>query len=397
MNGHVVINGNVFTFNSFVINPEKYLPLIQQVVRGSAFEQKESETDIKYFKRLFNLVNRRFGVDAVVRACTPVEVNKELETYRAQILNSLGINIIKYNPKISKVMFKNSGNSYRMKNADMDAIAEAIKKSVNFKRNKINVCLGVELEFVGNKDKECIFEEKMIERVGKDKFENKGCYNKNDGKKWILGKDSSVEPTESYVRTPMRGYELTSPILKFGNKEDIKELEDVINLVIEVMDGHTNNSCGTHVHMSFTCCNDIKVTDELVKHFAKSYRESEENLFDKLVQLRRRKNNSRWCRATRTGSGMYSRYQKLNFANVKLGTRRMHLEFRQLDGTLDFNKIYTWIKLQKMFIELTMDSWNESCEEHEFINQLNINEVVTDKDLNQDEIESLMKMSKLVA
>jgi hypothetical protein len=82
---------------------------------------------------------------------------------------------------------------------------------------------------------------------------------------------------------------------------------------------------------------------------------------------------------------------------VKKNSKDMHLEFRQLDGTLEYDKIYSWIKLQKMFCELTLDSWKESqaCDD-EKINRLDLDDIVTCKEFNVYEVESLMKMSRMV-
>jgi hypothetical protein len=397
-NKQISINNKVFSYNAFLVSPEKYLPIMLPLCCGNSGQQKENESYSKYINRIFNLIHRRYGVGVIstnaTRANNVVSLHdKGLELYRSQILNSLGIDIIKYNPKISKVLFKNSGNSYKMKNADMDLIAESIKKSVNFTRKKISVNLGIELEFIGNRNCMNEFEDAMRELVGNDKFQNKGCYNKNKGDMWILGTDGSVESHENWS-SPMRGYELTSPILKF-TKTDMNMLNNVLNLIKTKFGGYVNNTCGTHVHMSFNCEN---VTDELCRHFAKSYRYSETDFFDKLVPLRRRGNNSRWCRSTKVVGNLYNnRYQKLNFANVKLGSDNLHIEFRQLDGTLDFEKIKTWITLQKLFVELAMKTWKSSNSDNELIRRLNINDVVTNKEFNQVDLENIMKLGHLVA
>lgn len=398
----VNINGTIFSFDQFVANPEYYMDLIRPLFRVSTITKRDNESNDEFLTKLFYLLYYKkgyaFNNGETVRSPRRARVIAEVQVDAGcQILNALGIDVIKHNPKISKVMFKNSGHTYHMKNADMETLAESIKKSIDFSRNKLDVSLGIELEFIGDRTKMNDFDQAMIQLVGDKRYENKGCYNKNDGKKWILGLDGSLDSREGY---PSTGYELTSPILKF-NKKDMDLLKDVISLIITKLNGHTNRTCGTHVHMSFDCGS---ATEELCNHFGRSYRYSEENFFDKLVPSNRRGNHSRWCHRApcipRIGC-RNDRYYKLNFANVKKNSNKLHLEFRQLDGTLDFEKVYSWIKLQKMFVELTMDSWKDmqssSTPDDEKIVLLNVNEVVTCGDLNPDELETVMKMSKLVA
>lgn len=401
-NKQININGTVFSFDEFMANPDAYMPLMQPLFQARVLTRRPTDTNEDFYWRLFYLLYYKREGYAV--NCTSVSApvqrvrrtrrtNQETSDNACHILDALGIDVIKYNPKISKVIFKNSGNVYRMKNSDMDALSESLKKNVSYDRNEFDVSLGIELEFIGNRNKIHDFEDAMMKLVGHKRFENKGCYNKNDGKKWILGTDSSVDSREGW---PMSGYELTSPILHF-TKKDMKELHDVMECIQNTMQGYTNNTCGTHVHMSFACdC----ANDEICAHFAKSYKFNEDKLFDKLVPNRRRGNNSRWCRCTSYINmfGYNNRYRKLNFNNVKKNSTNLHLEFRQLDGTLDYDKLYQWIKLQKMFVELTMDSYTESrAIGEEKINRLDLNEVVTNKELDQSEVETLLKMGHIVA
>jgi hypothetical protein len=75
----------------------------------------------------------------------------------------------------------------------------------------------------------------------------------------------------------------------------------------------------------------------------------------------------------------------------------MHLEFRQLNGTLEYNNIISWVKLQKLFCELTLESWNINTADENKPVKIELDDVIVTKKLGKDSIEALMKMSKLVA
>lgn len=395
----IIIDNEIFSFADLMANPSMYMLKLRPLFRASTLIPRPTDTDEDFYWRLFYLLYYKrsgYAVNGNVTITSNSSTTRRtrrarvIEDDSCQILSALGIDVVKHNPKISKVIFKNSGNIYRMKNSDMDILAEAIKKNNSFDHCDLDISIGVELEFCGNRRNLQDFEDAMIKLVGKDRFENLGCYNKNKGVKWILGTDCSVDPRRGY---PYSGFELTSPILHF-NKKDMDELKAVCECIVNTMEGYTNNSCGTHVHMSFTC---DSATEDFCLHFAKSYRYSEAKLFDRLVPKRRQGNNSRWCRSTSTHYVWSTRYQKLNFSNVKKDSKNMHLEFRQLDGTLDYEKLRSWIKLQKMFCELTINSWMESqhCDD-EKITRLNLDDIVTCKEFNMYEVESLMKMSRMV-
>lgn len=402
-NKQVNVNGTVFNFAQFSSNPDNYMELIRPFFRPTTLIMRDGMDRLSFLNYIFCMMYYKKGLAYNnSNVCCNAQTRQvrrtrcRTETACDQILSALGIDIVKHNPKISKVVFKNSGNTYKMKNADMEILAESIKKGTKFTRNNLDVSIGVELEFIGDRTKVREFEQAMLGLVGVGKFENKGCYNKNDGRRWILGLDGSLSHREGY---PYIGYELTSPILHF-TEEDMGQLRDVINLVVGILNGHTNKTCGTHVHMSFNCGG---ASESLCNHFGRSYRYSEEAFFDKLVPSNRRMNRSRWCRATSCYPSIGNRndrYRKLNFSNVTKYSDKMHLEFRQLDGTLDYDKIYSWIKLQKMFIELTMDSWNAMPSDEpdkEKIVLLDVNEFITCGDLDPMEIEAVMKMSNMVA
>ena len=387
----VTVNGTTFSFGEFLWEPDKYMSLIAPLFRGKTLIRKPEEGRRGYLSRIFgNLYyNKRLGTDIqpVVRnASTPLNEKAD------QILSALGIEIVKHNPKWSKVIFKSTGHQCSMDNSQMNALVESFQNSKKFKRKSLNVSFGVELEFLGSNcsDKVSSFCEKMKRLVGKTKFSSPLRYNHNDGTCWVLGTDGSLHSREPHTR----GYELTSPILSITNSRDMNKLRKVLDLIKTELDGSTNNSCGTHVHMSFGC---EDASRRLCSFFATSYYNNEKTMFDKVVPKRRAGNRAYYCRSVDTGY-IWNRFQKLNFNNVELGSKQLHLEFRQLDGTLDFDKITAWVKLQKMFCELTMKGWKDSQSLSEYCYPvMDFNDVVCDQiTFGQDNIEALLKMSRTV-
>ena len=395
----LTIGNKSFSLNALIANPDAYLPLMQQLVSASVFERKASETSDQYFTRLFNLLyskqNRRSNIGNTAthapRTSIPLDENCNA------ILSALGIDVVKKCPKRSSIIFKSSGNSYKMNNEEIIKLAEAVKHDMKFKvsRKLLNsdVSFGVELEFIGKRDQINAFADAMNKAVGADKFVICGCYHKNTGKTWELGNDCSVQPRGSQCGCGMAGYELTSPIFNLNSKKDLYELETVCNIVKTHFSGVTNRTCGTHIHMSFPV---EKASDALIEHFVRSYSKSEASLFDKLVPSERRENKARYARAASIND-MQDRYRKINVTKVKRNSNNMHLEFRQLDGTLEYDKIISWVKLQKLFCEMTMDSFHREIANEDKSIQIELGDVIVTHKLGIESIEPLMKMSRLVA
>ena len=395
----LTIGNKSFSLNALIANPDAYLPLMQQLVSASVFERKASETSDRYFTRLFNLLyskqSRRSNIGNTAthapRTSIPLDENCNA------ILSALGIDVVKKCPKRSSIIFKSSGNSYKMNNEEIIKLAEAVKHDMKFKvsRKLLNsdVSFGVELEFIGKRDQINAFADAMNKAVGVDKFVICGCYHKNTGKTWELGHDVSVQPRGSQCGCGMNGYELTSPIFNLSSKKDLHELETVCNLVKTHFSGVTNRTCGTHIHMSFPV---EKASDALIEHFVRSYSKSEASLFDKLVPTERRENKARYARAASVNN-MQDRYCKINVTKVKRNSDNMHLEFRQLDGTLEYDKIISWVKLQKLFCEMTLDSFHREMADADKPIQIELDDVIVTHKLGIESIEPLMKMSRLVA
>ena len=395
----LTINNKSFSLNALIANPDAYLPLMQPLLKPAIFNKKSSETSDNYFKRIFNLLYTKLNPTESSESSTRTRSVERivLDESCDAILSALGIDIVKKCPKRSSVTFKSTGNSYRMNNEEIIKLSQAVKHSANLNvKNKLlnkKISFGVELEFIGVENNLNSFITAMKKAVGEDRFKFVGGYNKNKGQCWVLGSDISVKPKGDQRERGMRGYELTSPILNLGSRKDLKELSLVCEIIRSIFGGEVNSSCGTHVHMSFPV---EKASDELVIHFARSYRKSERSLFDKLVPAARRENKARYAKTVNVRY-IRDRYRKLNFNNVKKDSDNMHLEFRQLDGTLDYNKIISWVKLQKMFVELTLESWKSNYIDEDKPIKIELDDVIVTQKLGKDSIETLMKMSKLVA
>lgn len=345
-----VVDGNTVSAKDFFDNYTYWNSKLKSRIKESVYKKKQDEGELHYKWRMFNYLYRKF------KSNSEAVISKNAPSTEESLLDSIGFSIVKKCPKVSRINSKSTGTEYKIKSSDLESLVESLKKehTIN-KRHKINISFGVEFEFIGFPSQKKEFMNEMIALVGSNRFFDEGGYCKNDGQKWLLGKDSTVKPIGD-DRMSYSGYELTSPILKLNDK-DLDELRKVINLIKSVFRGKVNRNCGTHIHISFNTKQEI--TEDLCRHFARSYRNNERDVFDKFVSANRRGTKCKWC--SETGVVYYkNRYQKLNFLNVKLNNPNgeFHLEFRQLDGTLNYRRLVSWINLQKMFLELAMDSFN---------------------------------------
>lgn len=390
-NKRICVNGETFSYGEFSSNPYVYLQKVRHLFRASTMIKKQGESDSDYYSRIFGLAyySKHLAVDSATQTQTQTEVTSVQEvnnnnvTEDSVILNKLGINPIRKTAKLSTIVFKDSGNEYKIKNADIEKLVEIASSKTKYDRKNVDIKFGVEFEFIGlyADPARKAFKKAMKNLVGDNKYVEELRYVHNDGSSWILGTDTSLHTND----TSYRGYELTSPILTLCDT-DLEQLKQVIELVYVHLDGHPNKTCGTHVHISFNA--KTEVTNELCFKFAKLYRKSEDSLFDRLVPKYRRGNSCRYC--LRTDTENIRRFCKLNLANNnRAGSKDMHLEFRQLNGTLSFDKVVAWVKLQKMFIEIVMNSLNNI----ESVEPLNLETTILDDSFNATDVENFMIMS----
>lgn len=394
----IKVNETVFSFAELSNDPNKYLAILCPIFRASTMIQKSDESYTNYLKRLFRLAyyNKNLAVtsndstDEYTNSQTTDNAQTDISnaslSVKNAILSTLGINIISASKTNSKIIFKNSGNDYKISNENLNKIINIITTKSHYEHPDVKVKFGVELEFLGldSNTAQEKFKQAMIKLVGIDKYNVRLCYHHNEGDKWDLGTDSSLHANQS----GFCGYELTTPILDFDNQEDIDTLKRVIELIYINFKAYTNKTCGTHIHMSF----DVpKVTPELIKKFAWSYKNSEDTLYNKIVRKDRVDNT--YCRSVNPDSTSY-RFSKLNFTNAKVNSNNLHLEFRQLQGTLDYNRIMAWAKLQKLFIEFTMNLINNDLSSFE---GLTFEKTICDECFNITDVETFLIMSKIAA
>ncbi len=396
----ITIGDKTFSLNVLIIKHATYLPIMKSLFTEEVFTQKANEDFEAYLKRLFTILYKKSQHSASRVKLTKEERAKRkaelaaIADKREKILSVLGVDVVKSNSLSSTILFKNTGNSYKIKVDAINEIEKAINNAFTYnKENTYSFSFGVELEFIGNPSKVVAFNEAMNALVGEDNYSTPMRYTHNSGKKWILGTDGSVGPRAG-DNMRFKGYELTSPILHFDKPEELEQLENVIELVKDVFEGFTNKSCGTHIHMSIS--EEIFVSNFLAKFLARSYRKNEVSLFDKLVPAHRRENKARFCLSC-TEYSAWERYRKLHMCSDN-GSNKLHVEFRQLNGTLNYDSIIAWAKLQKMFVELSLNTYKKA-EDVETVNikKLNLYDLITSKEFDSNTIESFMVMSKMIA
>jgi hypothetical protein len=404
VNKSITVNGIVIELTDLIDHPWAFIDILRTQFSESTFEMKSSETYENYLKRLFALLYYRQNRPNRSNRPTRQQTNNRQKLDES---DDLCFNIIRRSTKSSRVVFKNSGNVYRLNNESLNLLIDAAKSKTNQKFKTSDKLIGVELEFIGDYDKISDFSNKMKELVGDDKFSAPMRYLRNKGDKWVLGIDGSVNPRKNDKEYTIRhtGFELTSPILKLSSKKDMSILAKVCDLIKDVLGGYTNRTCGTHVHMSFpvdsSYMTDIRFAFnecDFLCHFVRSYRKSEASLFDRLVTAGRRANKNKYCK-TASVSYMHSRYRKINVTNYTPKSDNLHLEFRQLNGTLDSDAIISWSKLQAFFVDSALKSWNtaKSDEVEPIISQIKLEDViVSDVFKNSDSAEHLMKMAKII-
>lgn len=404
VNKSITVDGIVIELTDLIDHPWAFIDILRTQFSESTFKMKSSETYENYLKRLFALLYYRQNRSNRSNRSTCQQADRQ----KLDESDDLCFDVIRRSAKSSRIVFKNSGHIYRLNNESLDSLIESSKNKTSQEFKLTDKLIGVELEFIGDNDKLKDFTNKMKQLVGNDKFSAPMMYRRNNGDKWMLGVDGSVRPrkTDKEYTPNHQGFELTSPILKLSSKKNMDTLAKVCSLIKDVFGGYTNGTCGTHIHISFPVDSNY-MTDirfslnecDFLCHFVRSYRQSEESLFDRLVSPGRRDNKNKYCK-TASVSYMHQRYRKINVTNFVPKSSRLHLEFRQLNGTLDSNTILLWTKIQTLFIDSALKSWNvaKSDEVDPIISQIKLEDViVSDVFKNSDSAEQLMKMAKIIS
>lgn len=218
-----------------------------------------------------------------------------------------------------------------------------MKKNEGFNEQRT---FGVEMEFFLKQGTRMEAVRKVIRAV-----QNKGVdvvwenYTHRTTRHWKLVYDASVA---------YEGLEIVSPILK--GREGLAELKKVTEALDEV-GAKINRSCGLHIHHD--------ASDFTLKSFKNIYGMYArfEDTIDSMLAPSRRRSNNRMCKSPRTnleqlkqassvddivGQIYRDRYIKLNCQSFR---RHGTIEFRQHQGTTNYEKLEAWIVLTQMMVE----------------------------------------------
>lgn len=175
------------------------------------------------------------------------------------------------------------------------------------------------------------------------------------------------EGCSCYCHRPQNGpgLEVVSPILQGAN--GFRQLESVVK-GIRSQGGGVDRSCGLHVH------HDARdMSPAAVARLLKFYMDNQTTIDGLLAPSRRTCNYNQWCRPWDSyekdevvqrainGShlGGYDRYKTINVTSYpKYGS----IEFRQHQGTLNFNKIANWVRFGQAVVEAAIATTDEDHE-----------------------------------
>ena len=232
----------------------------------------------------------------------------------------------------------------------------------NFNQNRT---WGVEIEFKNTNDVDIKKVVREINEAGVKCYEE-GYNHRDQTGYWKKVTDSSVDSDNGQF-----GHELVSPPLK--GDEGFRQLKIVCE-VLKANHVKINKSCGLHVHHD---ANDF--TAENFKRLFAMY-VTYEGAIDAMMPESRRGQNNKYCSSTRTNrynseADVYQTQQRLNDIkackttqelsriyqedryfklNLQSFTRHGTIEFRQHSGTIEYDKIESWIVLTNMMVERSM-------------------------------------------
>ena len=233
----------------------------------------------------------------------------------------------------------------------------------NFNQNRT---WGVEIEFLNTRELDI---NKVIREINEKGIQcEKEGYNHIDKSYWKMVYDSSVESQ----RSGEYGHEIVSPPLK--GEEGFRQLK-IVTEVLKANHAKINKTCGLHVHHD---AHDFKadtfkklfalyinyegVIDSMLPEsrraqknsFCSSVRTSRHNTIITTEEIQNRLDKIKACKTTQELSRIYQedRYFKLNLQSF---TRHGTIEFRQHSGTIEYDKIESWIILTNMMVEKSFE------------------------------------------
>jgi hypothetical protein len=171
-------------------------------------------------------------------------------------------------------------------------------------------------------------------------------YNHNTRPHWKIVTDASLSGTNAF--------ELVSPILE--GQAGLTQLETVCR-VLKRKNAYINRSCGLHIHFDAQNIG-VEQTKNLLLNYARY-----ERVIDSFMPNSRRGQNNGYCRSlagqqayiesaqsmnTLVNSVLTDRYYKVNLQSYR---RHKTIEFRQHSGTIEFDKISTWVLFLHNLVE----------------------------------------------
>lgn len=173
---------------------------------------------------------------------------------------------------------------------------------------------------------------------------------------WKVTTDQTVSDCRNWSTGEGYGGELVSPVLE--GEQGFQELQRVLDSLNRVSNMRVDRRCGLHVHLSWD-----GMTVEWVQNVIHRYKKFEGTI-DGWMAESRRGGNSRWCRGLSDSafrdalsydgdslsrlSRLCSRYHKVNGEALD---KHQTVEFRQHQGTTDYQKISNWIKFLIGFVK----------------------------------------------
>lgn len=204
---------------------------------------------------------------------------------------------------------------------------------------------GIEIEFLSKVDGSTIVNELTSRfQLANTNFTAQQGWAQYDFTQWLLGHDGSISGAFGPYRFM---YELKSPKLK--GKEGLAALKIVTDYLNEV--GKVNNSCGLHVHHGIE-------SREQAEKIGKVWIKVEDLVFNCLPNIR--KSNGycqRWNQSySRTDESKIERAFAERRMALNLKAFRQHgtVEFRCLEGTLDYTVISNWVLISKGIINIAL-------------------------------------------
>ena len=234
------------------------------------------------------------------------------------------------NGKGSKTMKKEALIKLGLRKHEIDIVLADLPKHV---RESFRFTFGVEIE--------CLVAARVMRECAERNnmpFQYEGYNHEDNSTYYKFVSDSSIRG-----ENPI---ECVSPVL--AGKDGMKSLENCCKALNEA-NAQVNVSTGLHVHIGAQ-----NLSDEAYINVFKNYQKLE-RVIDTFMARSRRENNSQWCRSLQgkdfsfctNKNDMYDvmngdRYYKVNACSY---LRHKTIEFRQHQGSTDFEKISHWVNL----------------------------------------------------